>query len=145
MSDGKRYSFVKPTLDTPFHIDFEWWKSHDQNWRIYLFSCLCLEHQKTYGEFQNVPKIDKVDSVTGEIMIVDGLEYLLLNHCAKQEDFLTDHTTMINSVFRIFISNGNSPLSPKQLSSITGKPAETILRTLFGVEVYKGIRPVQVK
>lgn len=145
MTESKRYSFVKPTVDTPFHIDFDWWKSHDQNWHIYLFSCLCLSHQKQYAELQNVPMYDNIDPDTGEISVVDGLEYLLLNHCVKQADFLTDHTTTVNSVFRIFLSNGNLPLSPRELSSINGKPAETILKTLSGVEVYKGIRPLQVK
>jgi len=105
MAESIRYSFVKPTLDTPFHIDFDWWKSHDQNWHVYLFSCLCLSHQKKYAEFQTVPLYDNIDPDTGEINVVDGLEYLLLNHCAKQTDFLTDHTTMVNSVFRIFLSN----------------------------------------
>jgi hypothetical protein len=145
MNEGKKYSLVKPTLDTPFHIDFDWWKTHDQNWRVYLFSCLCLPHQQQYSDQRNIPMIDKVDPETGEVSAVDGLEYTLYQHCARQEDFLNDHTTLINSVVRIFLANGNTPLSVTQLSSITGKPAETILKTLTGLEVYKGIRPLQLK
>ena len=78
---------------------------------------------------------------TAEVVTVDGLQHVLMTHCAKKEDFLTDHTTMVNSVFRIFISNGNAPLTIEELSSITGKPAQTILKTLAGTQVYKGIRP----
>jgi len=106
---------------------------------------MCLPHQKEYFEQQLIEPIDAVDPHTGEVTIVDAVEYILLSHCVKQDDFLTDYTTIVNSVFRVFISNNNSPLSPAQLSSITGKPAETILRTLTGVQVYKGIRPVPVK
>jgi len=145
MGEDKKYSLIKPTLDTPFHIDFDWWKTHDQNWRVYLYSCLCLEHQEKYSGLQEVPLIDKVDPITAEVTMVDGLEYILLNHCAKQKEFLSEHGTIVNSVFRIFLSNGNSPLSVSQLSSITGKPAETILKTFMGFEVYKGIRPLQKK
>ncbi len=145
MSNGKKFSLIKPTIDTPFHIDFDWWKSHDHNWRVYLHSCMCLAHQQEFFEQQRIDPIDSVDSVSGEVTVVDGLEYILLNHCSKQDDFLTHYTTIVNSVFRIFLSNGNMPLSAAQLSSITGKPAETILRTLTGLEVYKGIRPVPLK
>ncbi len=145
MSNGKKFSLIKPTITTPFHIDFDWWKSHDHNWRVYLRSCLCLAHQQEFFEQQNIDPIDSVDTISGEVTVVDGLEYILLNHCAKQDDFLTDYTTIVNAVFRIFLSNGNTPLSATQLSSITGKPAETILRTLTGLEVYKGIRPVPIK
>lgn len=141
MSNGKRFSLIKPTIDTPFHIDFNWWKSHDQNWRIYLQSYLCEEHKKIFSDQNDSPSIDWVNINTGEVKPVDGFEHTLMNHCAKQPDFLTEHTTIVNSIFRIFLSNGNSPLSCMQLSSITGKPAGTILRTLTGMQVYKGIRP----
>ena len=89
MGEDKKYSLIKPTLDTPFHIDFDWWKSHDQNWRVYLYSCLCLEHQNKYSGLQECSLlIDKVDPNTAEVTMVDGFEYILLNHCAKQKEFL---------------------------------------------------------
>jgi hypothetical protein len=141
MSNGKRFSLIKPTIDTPFHIDFNWWKSHDQNWQVHLQSYLCEDHQKIFSDQNGSPSIDWVNVETGEVKPVDGFEHTLMNHCAKQSDFLTEHTTIVNSVFRIFLSNGNLPLSCMQLSSITGKSAETILRTLTGLQVYKGIRP----
>ncbi len=33
-----RSSLVKPTIDTPFKIDFDWWMNHDRDWRVYLRS-----------------------------------------------------------------------------------------------------------
>ena len=145
MSEVKRFSLIKPTLETPFHIDFDWWKNHDHNWRIFLHSCLCQEHQEAFSVEDNNVMIDWVDPETAEVKSVDGLQHTLMNHCAKLEDFLTSQTTIVNSVFRIFLSNGNSPLSANQLSSITGKSAVTILRTLTGPQVYKGIRPLTTK
>ena len=145
MSNGKRFSLIKPTIETPFQIDFNWWKSHDQNWRVYLQSYLCNEHKQIFsGEIDSM-MIDWIDPETGEVKKVDGIEHTLMTHCAKQPEFLTEHTALVNSVFRIFLSNGNSPLTCAQLSSITGKSADTILRTLTGVQVYKGIRPIQIK
>ena len=28
--EDKRFSLVKPTVNTPFHIDFEWWRQNDR-------------------------------------------------------------------------------------------------------------------
>jgi hypothetical protein len=128
-------------VDTPFNIDFEWWKNHDQNWKVYLYSFLCEEHQEIYTNEEKSPKIDWVDPVTAEVTVVDGIQHTLMYHCAKQEDFFKNHTTIVNTIFGIFLSNGNKPLTPEELSSITGKSAETILRTLSGPQVYRGIRP----
>ncbi len=142
MVETKKFSLVKPTIDTPFHIDFDWWKAHDGNWRIYLHSCLCPEHQAAFENIEESTYIDWVDPVTAEVQVVDGLQDTLMSHCARQEDFLTNHTTLVDAVFRALISRGNSPMSPAELSEQIGKPAETILRTIGGVQVYKGLRPI---
>ncbi len=142
MAEVKKFSLVKPTIDTPFHIDFEWWKEHDGNWRIYLHSCLCPEHQTKFENIEVGSSIDWVDPVTAEVRIVDGLQDTLMSHCARQPDFLTNHTTLVDAVFRVLISRGNTAISPAELADQIGKPAETILRTIGGVQVYKGLRPV---
>ena len=59
----------------------------------------------------------------------------------KQPDFLTQQTAMVEAVFRLFLSNGNVPMSSKEMGEKLNRPAETILRTLAGARVYKGIRP----
>ncbi len=141
MTEIRRKSIIKPTVDTPFNIDFEWWKNHDQNWNVYLYSFLCKEHQDIYSNEEKSPKIDWVDPKTAEVTIVDGIQHTLMNHCAKQDNFFENHTSIVNIVFGVFLSNGNKPLTPEELSSITGKSAETILRTFTGQQVYRGIRP----
>ena len=140
--DSKRSSLVKPTLDTPFKIDFEWWMHHDRDWRVYLRSFLCDEHQAVFENLNNDEKIDWVDPETAEVIQVDGLQHILISHCAKQEGFLTDKMALVDSVFRVFLSNGNKPLNAQELGEILNRPAKTILRTFSGIRVYKGIRPI---
>jgi hypothetical protein len=65
----------------------------------------------------------------------------LISHCAKQEDFLTSNMALVDSVFRVFLANGNKPLTPEELGEILNRPPATILRTFSGLRVYKGIRP----
>jgi hypothetical protein len=64
-----------------------------------------------------------------------------MTHCVKQPDFLTQQTAMVEAVFRLFLANGNMPMSSQEMGARLQRPAETILRTLAGPRVYKGIRP----
>lgn len=141
MNDVKKFSLVKPTLDTPFQIDFDWWKQHDNNWRVYLYSYLCPEHHELFANSNEEVWIDWVDPDTAEVQLVDGLQHVLITHCAKQPDFVTRTTTLVDSVFRLLLANGNNPMTPRELGEAINRPPDTILRTLAGVTVYKGIRP----
>jgi len=143
MTETKRFSLVKPTLNTPFHIDFDWWKEHDNNWRIFLQGYLCADHQAAFADADSGIWIDWVDPDSAEVRQVDGLQHVLMSHCAKQEDFVTENTTVVDSVFRVLLANGNEPMTPIQLSEVINRPPETILRTFSGFRVYKGIRPMQ--
>jgi hypothetical protein len=142
MLDGIKFSLVKPTPQTPLHIDFEWWKTQEKNWRVFLFSYLCSEHQASFPDPSNITLIDRIDPKTAEITQVDGLQYLLETHCAKQPGFVTLNTSLVDSVFRVFLANANQPLSSEEIGKIINRPPETILKTLVGSVVYKGIRPV---
>lgn len=140
--EGKRFSLVKPTTQTPFHIDFDWWKNQEKNWRVYLYSYLCAEHHAVFANAANSVFIDYVDPSTAEVFSVDGLQHVLITHCARQAGFVTHDTSLVDAVFRLLLANGNTPLTPTQLGEATGRPPETILKTLAGVVVYKGIRPI---
>jgi hypothetical protein len=138
---SQSFSLVRPTLSTPFHVDFDWWKNHDNNWRIFLFSCLCPEHQEIFHDQSLSHNIDWVDPETAEIRMVDGLQVTLMDHCAKQPDFYTENTALVDAIFRVFLANGNNPMNAVELSDKIGKSADVILRTIGGMNVYKGIRP----
>jgi len=143
ISDTKRFSLIQLTPQTPFHIDFNWWMQHDNDWRVHMLSCLCPEHQTAFSTVDTNITIDWIDPVTAEVKLVDGLQHILMTHCAKQPDFLTHQTTLVDAVFRVFLANGNKPLSAEEISTQTGKQAMTIVRTLGGPKVYKGLRPYQ--
>lgn len=141
MLDKKRFSLVKPGLETPFHIDFDWWKNHDSNWRVYLYSCLCSEHQSLFSEADQDSWIDWVDPQTGAVRQIDGLQNILINHCAKQPGFITQNTTMVDAVFRVLLASGNTPMTVVEIAAMINKPADMILRTLTGGTTYRGLKP----
>jgi hypothetical protein len=109
-----------------------------------LRSLLCPEHQKAFENMEEGQTIDWVDPATAEVKPVDGIQNALMTHCVKQPDFLTSHTALVEAVFRLFLTNGNNPMTSKDLGSRLNRPPETILRTLASARVYKGIRPYSV-
>lgn len=139
--EGSRPSLIKPGLDTPFHIDFDWWQQNNRDWRVHLYSQLCPEHQERFANWKDDRMIDWVDPETAEVKPVDGIQYALQTHCALQPDFLTEHTAVMEAIFRIFLSNGNTPLSVRELSARLNRPGETILRTLTVSGINSGLRP----
>lgn len=134
-------SLVKPTLDTPFHIDFSWWRQTDREWRVFLRSLLGEEHGPVIDGLERDTQVDWVDPHTGQVSQMDALQYLLSIHYAQQGEEEAS-SSMVESIFRVFLKNGNSPLTATDLGEALGRPPQTILRTLAGGRVYRGIRPV---
>ena len=137
-----RFRLIRPTLDTKFKVDFEWWKDHDRNWHVYMRGFLCPHHAELYKDYSDEEVIDWVDKKTGEVTTVNAIEHALATHCSKQVNFLTESSALVDSAFRVFLLNGNEPLNSRELSEIMGKPAELIMRTFSAPQVYKGIKPI---
>jgi len=133
---------VRPTLDTRYHIDYNWWNRSERDLRVYLYSHLCPEHQELYKTHTDTEDIDWIDPDTGEVQRVDGLQHTLHLHCSQQPGYLTTHTTLVDAVFRVFLANGNLPLTVRDLGKRLSKDPQMILRTLAGAQVYKGLRPM---
>jgi hypothetical protein len=132
---------IKPTLDTPFHIDYEWWNREDRELRVYLRSHLCPEHRAVFEEHLDTEEIDWIDEDTAEVTRVDGLQHVLRIHCSLQAGYIESHTSLVDAIFRIFLANNNKPLTPAELGARIKRDPAVILRTLSGPRVFKGLRP----
>ncbi len=135
---------IKPNLETKFHIDFDWWERQGRDLRVYLQSHLCPECKMIFTHHRGSEEVDWIDPDTAEVTRVDALWQSLRTHCWHESDFITESTPLTDAVFRAFLANGNVPLSAIELHEILGRrTATTILRTLGGRKIYKGIRPVR--
>ena len=141
MPELRRFSLSKPTLQTKFHIDYDWWQKNDRDWHVYLSGMLCPEHFDVFAQSSLGQMVDWVDPQTAEVQRVDGIQHTLITHCAKQTGFITQRTSMVDAVFRLFLANGNNPLTPSELAALLGRSAQTILRTFGTGTVYRGVRP----
>jgi len=135
-------SLLKPSVKTPFHIDFEWWQKNERDWHVFLRSFLCAEHQEAFANTEEGDLIDWIDPQTAEVKPVDGVQHALISHCAQMPDFVSQRTAVVEAIFRLFLANGNIPMSAEDLSERLGKSADTILRTIAGPRVYRGLRPI---
>jgi hypothetical protein len=141
-SESARPSLVKPTFDTPFHIDFSWWRLNDRDWKVFLRGLLGSEQEDKLAQMTGDERVDWVDPNTGEVFQMDALQYLLSSHYAQQAESAEGGTSLIESIFRVFLKNGNNPMSARQLGEALNRPPNTILKTVSGMRVYRGIRPV---
>ena len=132
----------RPTLDTRFHIDTAWWAEQGRDIRVYLRDLLCNDCAGTLATLALDQLIDSVDPETAEVHQVDALWDSLLTCCTKEPGFIDEDMPIVDGVFRVFVSNGNTPLTIRELhDTIDQRPAEVLLRTLTAGEVYLGIRP----
>ncbi len=143
MTPKRPMSLVRPTLDTPFHVDFAWWQENDRDWKVFLRRLLCPEHREQLAELSNGETIDWIDPDTAEVHPVDALQHVVMTHCALQPGFLTENVPLVEAIFRVFLAAGNTPMTPVELGERLNRRPMVILRTLSGPRVYYGIRPVQ--
>lgn len=134
--------WVKPVLDTKFHIDFDWWDKDSRDLRVHLQQHLCKTCRDIYVSHRGLETVDWIDPDTAEVTAVDGLWHALRTHCSSQPDYITDATPLTDAVFRTFLANGNRPLTSIELGSRLNRPPTVILRILGRGPVYDGIKPV---
>ncbi|MEM7125439.1 MAG: hypothetical protein AAF702_03875 [Chloroflexota bacterium] len=132
----------RPTADTKFHIDYDWWEKSGQNFRQYLRNQLCAECRDRFSDHQNTENVDWVDPNTGEVHRTDALRECLRTRCASDPEYINERLPVASACFRVFLANNNSPLSPTELGQVLPwKTADEILRILGGKKVYLGLRP----
>ncbi|MGB7341735.1 MAG: hypothetical protein WBC91_22750 [Phototrophicaceae bacterium] len=141
-SKPKPSAILKPTLDTKFQIDYDWWERENNDLRAYMLSHLAPEKREKFADNSDNQIVDYIDPETGEIFQLDELG-LALQEAAKDPEFINPQTSLVDSVFRVFLANGNTPRSPNELEEDTGRDARTILKTFGGIRIYRGIRPIQ--
>ncbi len=141
MVEVKRISLVRPTIETRFILTSIGGVIMTAIRRVYLQAFLCAEHQKAFASMDLTATVDWIDPQTAEVQRVDGLQHVLISHCARLPTFITNHTSLVDAVFRLLLANGNNPLTPVELGQQLNRDATTILKTLSGTRVYKGLRP----
>ncbi len=134
--------WTRPTIETKFQIDFGWWEEEDRNFRTHLLSHLCSDCYDRFKTYTETDMVDWIDPDTAQVKQVDGLWHSLRTCCSLKPGYIDERTPLTTAVFRTFLANGNEPLTAVELESILQRSADTILKTIGGLRIYHGIKPV---
>jgi hypothetical protein len=127
------------TNDQPgprWFIDLDWLEQNNRSFLVLARGCLCPKCRERLGEGK------------GKILAADLISNIR-DCCSQTPGFITDRLPVLESIFRLFLANGNQPLDleemVKQLSEWRGDsrrtPAEVLSRLLKN-ERYYGLRQV---
>jgi hypothetical protein len=130
----------RPTPDTKFHIDFDWWERSDLDLKTFLYSRLEMG-EETSLEI-GLEHVDLVDPDTGEVRQVDGFQYALQTYFSQLPDDFTQQTSLVDAIFYVLLANANKPMSARELADRVGREPDVILKTIAGPRIYQGIRPL---
>lgn len=134
--------YIKPTLNTKFHIDFSWWEKQGQNLAAFLRNHACSSCQDQIEDSRG-QMFDWVSPETGEVHQINILWYIISTQCGDDSTYVDPRVPLTSAIFRAFILNNNIPLTPIEIyEKIQKKSPETILRTIGARRTYKGIKPV---
>ena len=125
---------VKPTLDTPFHIDYAWWERKGLHINVELRAHLCQEHHTVFSDHFDTEEIDWVDKKTGEVTKVDGLQHVLQVHCSKQPDYINDDISLVDAVFRVDLSSAGLVGSDWEVSFAAKSEGASAVQVSFSTD-----------
>ena len=129
-----------PTEDTRFHIDYTWFEKNGQDINILLQKYLTPEQLEAGDAIAEV--LDSVDEETGEVHRMTRAVHLIRTTYASDPGFINPRLPLAELAFRVFLLNGNQPLTASELAARIGRKPAEVLAQLGGRVVYNGIRPI---
>jgi hypothetical protein len=136
----KTANLRRVTADTKFYIDYHWWDEGHLDLRTYLLARLSLGSEA--GSELPAERIDLVDSKTGEVRQVDAFQYLVRSYFNRHGNDLATQSSFVDAVFSVLLANGNEPMTAAEIAERVQRPAELVIRTFGGSQIYHGIRPL---
>jgi len=120
-----------------YFIDLDWYRQNNRSFFALAQSCLCPTCREQLK--------------AGEEEIAADLIVAIRDCCSKTPGFITRELPILESIFRLFLANGNQPLDleelGKQLSEWRGGYTHTmspqILSSLLSTDQYYGLRQVE--
>ena len=136
----KKLSFNKPTPETKFYVDYDWWQESNLDLNAYLFRHLSLD--KYINLDPELEEVDLIDAQTGEVRRVQGFEYMVQTHFSQLSEEYIASASFVDAVFCVLLANGNEPMTAREIAERVQRATDVVLKTLAGPTIYKGIRPI---
>ena len=89
-------------VESRWFIDLEWFQSSNRSFSALAQHCLCVRCRERL-------RIDEEEVPADKILAA------IMDCCSKEPDFITAGLPVFESIFRIFLANGNQPLNLEEL------------------------------
>jgi hypothetical protein len=132
----------RPTEDTRFHIDYSWFEKNGQDINVLIQKYLTPEQQAQLTNSEAEEVLDSVDEETGEVHQMTRLMYFIRAMYANDPSFINPRLPLAELAFRVFLVNGNQPLTANELAARIGRKPAEVLAQLGGRAIYNGICPI---
>jgi len=130
----------RPTEDTRFYIDYDWWDRSNLDLKTYLYSKLDIGEDLSLDT--EMDRVDLIDAQTGEVHQVDGFQYVLQTYFSRLPQDFAQRASLVDATFFELLANANQPMTATEIANRLNRSTEVVLRTLGGPRVYQGIRPI---
>lgn len=119
-------------------IDLDWYQSNNRSFLTLAQGCLCPACRKRL-------KVDEGEALEADVLVA------IKDCCSKTAEFITSELPILESIFRLFLANGNQPLDleelGRQLSERRGGDATRtsveVLSRILESDRYYGLRQVE--
>jgi hypothetical protein len=99
---------VTERTKTHWAIALDWYQQNNRSISTLIRDYLCPECARRLSEGgKNIPTEDLISTIQ--------------NCCSRQPDFFNERLPILESVFRLFLSNGNNPLELDELGQELGR------------------------
>ncbi|MCL4533855.1 MAG: hypothetical protein M1370_01670 [Bacteroidetes bacterium] len=143
-----------------FYIDLQWYDDHGRSFRAVAQARFCKSCQSKIGT-ESQERVPTVDERTGRIVFEmrstpfgSSPLSVIRNCCARDKDYITAETPVLEAVFRVFLANGNQPSDlqtvREQLAewvSLNARPqaySEETIEQLVRSDDYYGLREFRI-
>ncbi|MFC1993462.1 hypothetical protein ACFLV3_06650 [Chloroflexota bacterium] len=124
--------------ETKWFIDLDWFQQNERSFPFLAQNCLCPKCRKRL-------KVDKKEATANDLLSA------IKSCCSKAPGFIAPKMPALESIFRLFLANGNQPLYleelGKQLSKWRGgdtyRTSDEVLPRLLKNDCHYGLRQVQ--
>lgn len=131
---------AKPTLDTKYYIDYEWWRTSSEDLRSNLLRQVPPEFKEAVLAEPEDREMDYIDPKTGRVSRVNPLQFAL-KAAAENAEYLSEDVSLADVIFRVLLIRDNAPISSRELAALTGREEDKIFGLLKSPRVLYGLRP----
>ncbi len=130
----------RATPDTRFYVDYDWWEKSDLDLKTYLLTRLDIDEDISVES--KADEVDLVDDETGEVIRVDGFQYVIQSYFNQLPDDFVTKTSLVDAVFCVLLANANKPMTVAEIANKVKRSPSTIIKTMGGPKIYQGVRPI---